>query len=101
MAGTRSAAGIRTVRAGRRSLDIHRPDKVLFPADGNGKEYTKGDLVAYYRAIAPLMLPHLRGRPPLGGTGESGTFPRPGRAATGRPARLSDQRLETKINQDD
>lgn len=46
-------AGTRTVRAGRRSLDIHRPDKVLFPADGNGKEYTKGDLVAYYRAIAP------------------------------------------------
>jgi bifunctional non-homologous end joining protein LigD len=51
------------VRAGRRSLDIHRPDKVLFPADRNGKEYTKGDLVAYYRAIASFMLPHLRGRP--------------------------------------
>lgn len=56
-------AGTRTVRVGRRSLDIHRPDKVLFPADGNAKEYTKGDLVAYYRAVAPAMLPHLRGRP--------------------------------------
>ncbi|WOX16446.1 non-homologous end-joining DNA ligase [Streptomyces sp. N50] len=63
MAGTRSTAGTRTVRAGHRNLDIHRPDKVLFPADGNGKEYTKGDLVAYYRAVAPFMLPHLRGRP--------------------------------------
>lgn len=63
MGGTRSTAGTRTVRAGRRNLDIHRPDKVLFPADGNGKEYTKGDLVAYYRAVAPFMLPHLRGRP--------------------------------------
>ncbi|WP_043662870.1 non-homologous end-joining DNA ligase [Streptomyces xylophagus] len=53
------------VRAGRRSLDIHRPDKVLFPksADVDGKEYTKGDLVAYYRSVAPFMLPHLRGRP--------------------------------------
>lgn len=56
-------AGTRTVRAGRRSLDIHRPDKVLFPADGNAEEFTKGDLVAYYRAVAPAMLPHLRGRP--------------------------------------
>lgn len=56
-------AGTRTVRAGHRTLDIHRPDKVLFPADADGKEYTKGDLVAYYRDIAPFMLPHLRGRP--------------------------------------
>ncbi|WP_033280976.1 non-homologous end-joining DNA ligase [Streptomyces sp. NRRL F-525] len=63
MAGTRSTAGVRTVRAGRHNLALHRPDKVLFPADGNGKEYTKGDLVAYYRAVAPFMLPHLRGRP--------------------------------------
>ncbi|MFE2991950.1 non-homologous end-joining DNA ligase [Streptomyces sp. NPDC059262] len=52
-----------TVRVGRRTLDIHRPDKVLFPAGGGGKEYTKRDLVAYYRAVARFMLPHLRGRP--------------------------------------
>jgi bifunctional non-homologous end joining protein LigD len=56
-----------TVRAGRRSLAVHRPDKVLFPGDGDrggdGREYTKGDLVAYYRDVAPFMLPHLRGRP--------------------------------------
>jgi bifunctional non-homologous end joining protein LigD len=38
---------------------ITHPDKVLFPDDG----ITKGELAAYYRAIAPLMLPHLRGRP--------------------------------------
>jgi bifunctional non-homologous end joining protein LigD len=59
----------RTLRVGRRAVEIHRPDKVLFPADGDGQgrgggtEYTKGDLVAYYRAVAPFMLPHLRGRP--------------------------------------
>lgn len=53
------------MRVGRRGVEIHRPEKVLFPADGDGggKEYTKGDLVAYYRAVAPFMLPHLRGRP--------------------------------------
>ena len=38
---------------------ITHPEKVLFPEDG----ITKGDLAAYYEAIAPLMLPHLRGRP--------------------------------------
>ncbi|MET9430585.1 non-homologous end-joining DNA ligase [Streptomyces sp. NPDC003036] len=47
------------LRAGRRTVEVHRPDKVLFPDDG----LTKADLAAYYRAVAPFMLPHLRGRP--------------------------------------
>ena len=38
---------------------ITHPEKVLFPDDG----ITKGDLAAYYEAIAPVILPHLRGRP--------------------------------------
>ncbi|HEY7291852.1 MAG TPA: non-homologous end-joining DNA ligase [Vicinamibacterales bacterium] len=38
---------------------ITHPDKVLFPDDG----ITKGDLAAYYEAVAPVMIPHLRGRP--------------------------------------
>ena len=38
---------------------ISHPDKVLFPDDG----ITKGELAAYYEAVAPVMLPHLRGRP--------------------------------------
>jgi bifunctional non-homologous end joining protein LigD len=38
---------------------ITHPDKVLFPEDG----ITKGELAAYYEAIAPVMLPHLRERP--------------------------------------
>ena len=42
---------------------ITHPEKVLFPADGGGDAVTKGQLAAYYEAIAPLMLPHLRGRP--------------------------------------
>jgi bifunctional non-homologous end joining protein LigD len=38
---------------------ITHPEKVLFPADG----ITKGELAAYYEAIAPAMLPHISGRP--------------------------------------
>jgi bifunctional non-homologous end joining protein LigD len=38
---------------------ITHPEKVLFPESG----ITKGDLCAYYEAVAPLMLPHIRGRP--------------------------------------
>ena len=38
---------------------ITHPEKVLFPADG----ITKGELAAYYESIAPLMLPHIAGRP--------------------------------------
>ncbi|MFE2276584.1 non-homologous end-joining DNA ligase [Streptomyces sp. NPDC059454] len=55
--------GARTVRAGRRTVEIHRPGKVLFPGGQDAGEYTKGDLVDYHRAVAPFMLPHLRGRP--------------------------------------
>ncbi|MFB6788481.1 non-homologous end-joining DNA ligase [Streptomyces olivaceus] len=59
-----SGDGTRTVRAGRHTVEVHRPDKVLFPAGAGGEpEYTKGDLVDYHRAVAPFMLPHLRGRP--------------------------------------
>jgi bifunctional non-homologous end joining protein LigD len=38
---------------------ISHPEKVLFPDDG----ITKGDLAAYYEALAPIALPHVRGRP--------------------------------------
>jgi bifunctional non-homologous end joining protein LigD len=38
---------------------ITHPEKVLFPDDG----ITKGELAAYYEALAPVILPHLRGRP--------------------------------------
>ena len=55
--------GVRTVRAGRRSVEIRRPGKVLFAGGRDAAQYTKGDLVDYHRAVAPFMLPHLRGRP--------------------------------------
>ncbi|MGW4395104.1 non-homologous end-joining DNA ligase [Amycolatopsis nivea] len=40
-------------------MKISHPDKVFYPADG----LTKGDVVEHYRTVAPVMLPHLRGRP--------------------------------------
>lgn len=39
-------------------IEISRGDKVLYP-DG---DFTKADVAAYYRAVAPCMLPHLRDR---------------------------------------
>jgi bifunctional non-homologous end joining protein LigD len=38
---------------------ITHPEKVLFPDDG----ITKGDLAGYYETIAPVILPHIKGRP--------------------------------------
>lgn len=54
---------------------ITHPEKVLFPEDG----ITKGELAAYYDSVAPVMLPHLRGRPITmerypAGIGEKGFF---------------------------
>jgi bifunctional non-homologous end joining protein LigD len=42
---------------------ITHPEKVLFPAEGHNGGITKGELAAYYEAIAPVMLPHIRARP--------------------------------------
>jgi bifunctional non-homologous end joining protein LigD len=58
---------------GREGMGLTNLDKVFWPEEG----YTKGDLVEYYRAIAPWMLPYLRDRPlvldryPDGITGKS------------------------------
>ncbi len=41
-----------------RSLKLTNLDKVLYPSG-----FTKGEVVAYYHAIAPVILPHLAGRP--------------------------------------
>lgn len=47
------------VRAGRVTVELSHPEKVLFPDD----DVTKGDLVAYYQHAAGVMLPLLRDRP--------------------------------------
>ena len=42
-----------------RPLRLSNLDKVYFPDEG----YTKGDLIQYYASVAPVLLPHLAGRP--------------------------------------
>ena len=42
---------------------ITHPEKVLFPSDGAEPGITKGEVAAYYEALAPALLPHIRGRP--------------------------------------
>jgi bifunctional non-homologous end joining protein LigD len=42
---------------------ITHPEKVLWPAHGKTRALTKLDLAKYYEAVAPLMLPHIAGRP--------------------------------------
>jgi bifunctional non-homologous end joining protein LigD len=44
---------------GNRELKLSNLDKVFFPKEG----ITKGDLLEYYRAIAPVLVPHLKDRP--------------------------------------
>jgi bifunctional non-homologous end joining protein LigD len=41
------------------AVEVSHPEKVLFPDDG----ITKGELCAYYDAIAKAMVPHIAGRP--------------------------------------
>jgi bifunctional non-homologous end joining protein LigD len=48
-----------TIRRGKRELRLSSLDKVFFPEDG----ITKGDLLDYYRRVAPAVVPHLRDRP--------------------------------------
>jgi bifunctional non-homologous end joining protein LigD len=42
-----------------RRLQLSNLDKVLYPSDG----FTKGEVINYYSRIAPVLLPHLAGRP--------------------------------------
>jgi bifunctional non-homologous end joining protein LigD len=47
------------LRYGRKTLRLSNLDKPFWPDDG----ITKGDLLAYYRAVAPVLVPHLKDRP--------------------------------------
>jgi bifunctional non-homologous end joining protein LigD len=60
----KSAAEVRrevpeTPGSGKRDLKLSNLDKVFFPKEG----ITKGDLIAYYHEVAPVLVPHLKGRP--------------------------------------
>jgi bifunctional non-homologous end joining protein LigD len=57
-AGRRVRGGVEVELEGR-TLKLTNLDKVLYPSTG----FTKGDLIDYHLAIAPVLLPHLRDRP--------------------------------------
>lgn len=42
-----------------KTITFSNPKKIYWPAEG----YTKGDLIEYYRAVSPWLLPYLRNRP--------------------------------------
>ena len=46
------------MRIGRRVVKTSSEDRVVFPRDG----ITKGEILEYYRRIAPYMIPHVRKR---------------------------------------
>jgi bifunctional non-homologous end joining protein LigD len=46
-------------KPGELPFELTNLTKVFWPDDG----YTKGDLLAYYRAVSPWLLPYLRNRP--------------------------------------
>ncbi|HSK26207.1 MAG TPA: non-homologous end-joining DNA ligase [Jiangellales bacterium] len=48
-----------TVDVDGRTLSLSNLDKVLYPGTGT----TKGEVVDYYTRVAPVLLPHLSGRP--------------------------------------
>jgi bifunctional non-homologous end joining protein LigD len=58
-----------------RKLKLTNLDKILYPKTG----FTKGQVVDYYARIAPVLVPHLAGRPLTmkrypGGVGEIRNF---------------------------
>ncbi|WP_040159415.1 ATP-dependent DNA ligase [Nigerium massiliense] len=53
------AANSASVRVEGRSVKVTNLDKVMYPATGT----TKGDVIGYYQAVAPWLVPHLAGRP--------------------------------------
>jgi len=47
------------VRKGKRVLELSNLDKVFWPDE----QIRKGDLIEYYREVAPVLVPHLKNRP--------------------------------------
>src|SRR4051812_19091976 len=53
-----SAATKTMLKVEKREVAVSRLDKIFYPKTG----FTKGDVIDYYIRIAPVMLPHLKGR---------------------------------------
>ncbi|MEP7177022.1 MAG: DNA ligase D, partial [Gemmatimonadales bacterium] len=57
--GTRRSTASKRPPAAELPFELTNLHKIFWPDDG----YTKGDLIAYYRAVSPWLLPYLRHRP--------------------------------------
>lgn len=72
-ANEKTRAARQTVRIGDRRLVVSNLEKILYPQAG----FAKGQVLDYYAQVAPVLLPHLTGRPltrkryPNGVDGES------------------------------
>jgi bifunctional non-homologous end joining protein LigD len=56
---TPSASAERQSSHEKSEVKLTNVNKIFWPREG----YTKGDLIAYYERVAPLLLPYLKGRP--------------------------------------
>jgi bifunctional non-homologous end joining protein LigD len=54
-----TTAAKQSVQVGERRLAITNLEKILYPESG----FTKGEMLDYYARVAPVLLPHLAGRP--------------------------------------
>ncbi|WP_414710882.1 non-homologous end-joining DNA ligase [Pseudonocardia sp.] len=54
-----SGRAVSSVEVAGRKVRLSNPDKVIYPATG----FRKRDVLDYYLAVAPVMLPHLADRP--------------------------------------
>jgi bifunctional non-homologous end joining protein LigD len=59
MQAANEKSGKTTVQVGDRRLAITNLTKILYPQTG----FTKGEVLDYYARVAPVLLPHLAGRP--------------------------------------
>ncbi|MGI9659373.1 MAG: DNA ligase D [Gaiellaceae bacterium] len=57
--GDEKVSDERTITRRGKTLEVRNLTKIFWPADG----LTKGDLIDYYQAVAPVLVPHLRDRP--------------------------------------
>jgi bifunctional non-homologous end joining protein LigD len=55
----RETKGASEIEVQGRALKLSNRTKVLYPQSG----FTKGEVIDYYAAVAPVLLPHLAGRP--------------------------------------
>ncbi|MPZ22698.1 MAG: ATP-dependent DNA ligase, partial [Dehalococcoidia bacterium] len=52
-----------TLQVGAERVALTNLNKVVWPAAGDHRAYTKRDLIRYYARVSPWLLPHLKDRP--------------------------------------